>query len=71
MKIKLKFCLINIKEPFYWEKMVKNGEYRSENWVKLWAQIELSHFAALYTTNDNRDTYLEASRNLRSGFSQK
>ena len=50
MKIKLKFSLIHIKELFYWEKLVKNGEYRNENWVKLWAQIELPQVAALYTT---------------------
>ena len=25
IKIELKFCLIHIKELFYWEKMVKNG----------------------------------------------
>ena len=50
MKIKLKFCLIHIKELFYWENMVKNREYRNENWVKLWAQIELPQVAILYTT---------------------
>ena len=28
------------------------GEYRNENWVKLWAQIELPQVAALYTTEE-------------------
>ena len=33
------------------KKKWKMGEYRNENWVKPWSQIELPQSAALYTTN--------------------